>query len=131
MSEVKQEASALEYQTGYPLHISYESLLWEQARDSKSYSYEVACSILYPASGHLSLKVTSHNTYRSKAVREIPFTRYEAGATAYVELAESEQLEVRIVAQDGTYAKANYYAHDQRLVELNSRRIASTIERVE
>ncbi|HLZ57383.1 MAG TPA: hypothetical protein VKR06_10590 [Ktedonosporobacter sp.] len=113
------------------VHISYECLLRERVHESASYTYELACSITYPsASAHLSLRVTGQNTYRNAAPRDIPFTRHEAGATAYVELLESEQLEVRVVEQDGTYCKAFYVAQRQDLSEQNARRILSTIQRL-
>jgi hypothetical protein len=77
------------------------------------------------------MKVTGQNTFRNAAAREVSFTRHEAGATTYVELLEAEQLEVRIVEQDGSYAKAFYYAHGQELTEQQTRRIVSTIQRID
>jgi hypothetical protein len=120
-------------QSNYPIvHISYECVLRERLRESASYLYEIACSVAYPAtSAHLSLRVTGQNTYRNIAAREIPFTRHEAGATAYVELLEAEQLEVRIVEHEGTYCKAFYYAHGEELIEQNARRVVSAIQRIE
>src|SRR2546428_12315602 len=86
------------------VNLSYECVLRERLRESSSYLYEIACSITYPAaSGHLSMRITGQNTYRSVSAKEVPFTRHEAGATTYVELLEAEQLEVRIVEHDGTY----------------------------
>jgi len=49
------------------------------------------------------MRVTSQNTYRNAAAREVPFTHHAAGATTYVELLEAEQLEVRIVEHGGSY----------------------------
>ena len=77
------------------------------------------------------MRVTGQNTYRSVSAKEVLFTRHEAGATTYVELLEAEQLEVRIVEQDGTYCKAFYYAHGQELTEQNGMRVISTIQRIE
>jgi hypothetical protein len=118
----------------YPLpavHISYECVIQERGRESTSYLYEVACSIIYPATtGHLSLRVTGQNTYRNVPAREIPFTRHEAGATAYVELIEAEQLEVRVIEFQGTYSKASYYAHGQELIEQYTRHIGSSVQRI-
>ncbi|HEY7415993.1 MAG TPA: hypothetical protein VH593_12420 [Ktedonobacteraceae bacterium] len=114
------------------IHISYECVTQKRTRESDTYHYEIACSISYPASfGHLSMKVTGQNTFRNAAAREVSFTRHEAGATTYVELLEAEQLEVRIVEQDGSYAKAFYYAHGQELTEQQTRRIVSTIQRID
>jgi hypothetical protein len=113
------------------VHISYECLVQERGRESITNIYEVACSITYPAtSSHLSLRVTGQNTYRNVAAREVPFTRYEAGATTYVELLEAEKLEVRVVEPDGTYCKAYYYAHGQELIEQGARHIFSTIQSI-
>ena len=111
--------------------ISYECVVRERLRESASYFYEVACSITYPAaSGHLSVRITTQNTYRNIAAREVPFTRHAAGATTYLELLEAEQLEVRIVEHDGTYCKAIYNAHGQELTELYARRVVSTVQRI-
>src|SRR5438067_9847695 len=120
-------------QSRYPfVRISYECVLRERLRESASYLYEIACSITYPAaSGHLSMRITGQNTYRSVAAKEVPFTRHEAGATTYVELLEAEQLEVRIVEQDGTYCKALYAAHGQELSEQYARGVVSTILRID
>lgn len=123
----------LEDQSSAPVvHLSYECILREQLRESASSLYEIACSIIYPAaSAHLSLRVTGQNTYRNAAAREVPFTRHEAGATAYVELLEVEQLEVRIVEHGGTYSKAFYCAQGQKLTEQNARRVISIIQRLD
>ena len=119
-------------QSRYPfVRISYECVLRERLRESSSYLYEIACSITYPAaSGHLSMRVTGQNTYRSVSAKEVPFTRHEAGATTYVELLEAERLEVRIVEHGGTYCKAFYLARGQELTEQNARGIVSTIHRI-
>lgn len=119
-------------QPGMPLiHLSYECVLQERGRDTESYQYEIACSIAYPVhSGHLSLRVTSQNTYRQSPTREIPFTSHEAGATAYIELHEAEQLEVRVVAFEGAYAKAIYIARKQTLSEQYTRYVVSKIEQL-
>ncbi len=114
------------------VHISYECIVRERLRESTTYFYEVACSITHlPASAHLSIGVTGERTYRNAAVREIPFTRYESGVTAYIELMEAEQLEVRIIEREGTYCKAIYSAHGQELTERNTRRVLSTIQRID
>jgi hypothetical protein len=111
------------------IHISYECITRERSRESKSYLYEVACSISQvTASAHLSIRVTGEHTYRNAAAREIAFTRSEAGATTYIELLEREQLEVRIVGVEGAYCKALYSAHAQELSELSSREVLSTIQ---
>jgi hypothetical protein len=113
------------------VHISYECLVQERGRESIIYNYEVACSITYAAtSSHLSLRVTGQNTYRNVAAREVAFTRFETGATTYVELLEAEKLEVRVIEPDGTYCKAYYYAHGQELVEQEARHIVSTIQSI-
>ncbi|MBV9229972.1 MAG: hypothetical protein JOZ18_11715 [Chloroflexi bacterium] len=126
-------ASLLKDQSNVPaVHLSYECILRERLRESATSLYEIACSIIYPAaSAHLTLRVTGQNTYRNAGAREIPFTRHEAGATAYVELLEAEQLEVRIVEQGGTYSKAFYRAQGQELTEQNARRVISTIQRLD
>jgi hypothetical protein len=126
-------ASSAENQSRFPaIHITYECVSQTRTRESETYSYELACSITYPAtSAHLSLRITGLNTYRKAAAKEVPFTRHETGATTYVELLDGENLEVRIVEQDGSYAKAFYYAHGQELTELNARRIVSTIQRID
>lgn len=133
MSASLSHSSSSENQSCFPaIHISYECVSQIRTRESEAYSYELACSINYPvASGHLSMRITGQNTYRKAAAREVPFTRHEAGATTYVELFEAEKLEVRIVEQNGNYAKAFYYAHGQELIEQNARRIASTIQRID
>jgi len=125
--------SSSENQSRFPgVYITYECVSRMRTRESETYSYEIACSISYPAaSAHLSLRVTGQNTYRQAAAKEVPFTRHETGATTYVELLESEHLEVRIVEQDGSYSKAHYYAHGQELIEQNARRIVSTIQRID
>jgi hypothetical protein len=125
--------SLLKDSSSMPLvQISYECIVREHLRESASSFYELACSITYlAASAHLSMRVTGQNTYRNAPTREIPFTRHEAGATAYVELLEAEQLEVRIVEQGGAYSKVSYYAHEQALSEQNARRIISTIQRLD
>lgn len=113
------------------IHLSYECVLRERGRDTESYHYEIACSITYPVhSGHLSLRVTGQNTYRQSPSREIPFTSHEAGATAYIELQEAEQLEVRVVAFEGAYAKAIYIARKQTLSEHSTRYVVSQIEQL-
>jgi hypothetical protein len=113
------------------VHISYECILRERTRESTTYLYEVAFSLVYPATtAHLALRVTGQHTYRNSAAKDIQFTHHETGATAYIELLEAEQLEVRIVESDGTYDKASYLAQGQELTELNSRRITSTIQRL-
>jgi hypothetical protein len=114
------------------VHISYECILKERFRDSDSYLYEIACSVSsLVEAGHLSMRTTSQKTYRTSPAREVSFTRYETTAATYVELADTEQLEVRIVTPDGTYCKAFYYAHDQELVEQNVRGIISIIQKVD
>lgn len=114
------------------IHISYECMVRERLRESTTYFYEVACSITHlPASAHLTIGVTGERTYRNAAIREIPFTRYETGVTAYLELMEAEQLEVRIVEREGTYCKAIYSAQGQELTERNTRQVLSTIQRID
>ena len=114
------------------VHISYECILKERFRDSDSYLYEIACSVSsLVEAGHLSMRTTSQNTYRTSPAREVSFTRYETIATTYVELSDAEQLEVRIVTPGGTYWKAFYYAHEQELVEQNVRGIISTIQKID
>jgi len=114
------------------IHISYECMVRERLRESTTYFYEVACSITHlPASAHLTIGVTGERTYRNAAIREIPFTRYETGVTAYLELLEAEQLEVRIVEREGTYCKAIYSAQGQELTERNTRQVLSTIQRID
>jgi hypothetical protein len=83
------------------------------------------------ASAHLSIRVTGEHTYRNAAAREIAFTRSEAGATAYIELLEREQLEVRIVEIEGDYRKALYSAHGQELSEQSSREILSIVRLID
>ena len=114
------------------VHLSYICIFREQLRESSTYLYEVACSILYPVkTGHLTLRVTGQNTYRNSAAKDVPFTVSDAGATTYVELLESEQLEVRVVEFGGSYTKAFYYAHGGEISEQNARHISSTIEQLE
>lgn len=119
-------------QSGMPLiQLSYECVLQERGRDTNSYHYEIACSITYPVqSGHLSLRVTGQNTYRQSPTREISFTSHKTGATAYIELQEAEQLEVRVVAFEGFYAKAIYIARGQALSEKCTRYVVSRIEQL-
>ncbi|WP_220198888.1 hypothetical protein [Ktedonospora formicarum] len=113
------------------IHIVYECVLQERVRESDSYVYELACAIMYPATtGHLSLRIMSTHSYRRSSPKEIPFTRHATGATTYVELLDDEQLEARIVAPDGTYSKAIYYAHGQELLEQYARQVVSTIQRI-
>lgn len=114
------------------IQISYECILRERTREMKNYLYEVAFSIIHlPATAHLSLRVTGEHTYRNAAAREVVFTRSETGATAYIELLEGEQLEVRIVEIEGAYYKALYAAHAQELREQSSRNVLSTIQRID
>jgi hypothetical protein len=133
MSALPDNTSPSKKQSSSPvIHISYECILSERFRDSDSYLYEIACGVSSLAEGvHLSMRTTSQKAYRSSLTKEVPFTRYETGASTYVELLESDQLEVRIVTQEGTYCKAFYYAHGQELVEQNSRGIISTIQRID
>lgn len=126
-------SSSSENQSRFPaVHISYDCVSHIRTRESDTYYYELACSISYPASSaHLSMRITGQNTYRKAAAREVPFTRHETGATTYVELLEAENLEVRIVDQDGSYSKAFYYAHGQELTELHGRHMVSVIKRID
>lgn len=113
------------------IQITYECVMRERLRESASYLYEVACSVTYPvASAHLSIRVSAQNTYRSVASREVPFTLHKAGATAYAELLESEQLEIRIIELGSHYNKALYRAQGQEIVEQDIRGITSTINRI-
>lgn len=113
------------------IQLSYECVLQEQGRDTESYQYEIACRITYPVqTGHLSLRVTGRNTYRQNPTREIPFTAHEAGATAYIELREAEQFEIRVVAFEGTYSKATYIARKRTLSEQYTRAVVSQIEQL-
>lgn len=113
------------------IHLFYECVLQEQGRDTEAYRYEIACSITYPVvSSHLSLRVTSQNTYRKSAAKAISFTSHEAGATAYIELFEAEQLEVRVIVYEGVYSKAIYVARKQALVEEYRRHVISKIDRI-
>lgn len=132
MSTLTPPLSLLKDQPDTPLiHLSYECILEERGRESDFYIYEIACSITYPvASGHLSLRVAGQNTYRKSAAREIPFTSHEAGATAYLELLETEQLEVRILAYEGAYGKAIYTARKQTLSEQYARYVLSRIDQI-
>jgi hypothetical protein len=133
MSTSTPHPSSLENSSHFPIiHISYECITQRRTRESDTYRYEIACSVNYPVSfGHLSMRVTGQNTYRNAATREVSFTRHGAGATTYVELLEAEQLEVRMVEQDGSYSKVCYYAHGQELIEQQTRRIVSTIQRID
>ena len=133
MSPITHNTSLSKDATGVPIvHLSYECILRERGREFASYLYEIACSITYPmTSAYLSVRITGENTYRNAAAREVPFTRYEAGATTYVELLEAERLEVRIVERDGTYCKALYAAHGQELSEQYARGVVSTILRID
>src|SRR5581483_5211500 len=82
------------------IRLSYECILQERGPGAESYQYEIACSITYPvSSGHLSLRITGQNTYRQSPTKDIPFTPHDAGATAYIELHEAEQLEIRIITR--------------------------------
>lgn len=123
----------MEDQSNDPIvHITYECILQEHVRELDSYVYEIACGITYPATtDHLSLRAMSMHSYRRPPTREIPFTRHETGATTYVELLEGEQLEVRVIACDGTYHKVVYYAHGQELLEQYARRVVSIIQRIQ
>lgn len=113
------------------IHLVYECTLREDGRETNAYLYEIACSITYPVvSSHLSIRVTSQNTYRKSAAKDIPFTSHEAGATAYIELLEAEQLEVRVIAYEGDYSKAIYRAHKQSLLEESTRQITSRIDQL-
>jgi hypothetical protein len=133
MSVLPNETHLLREQTGSPIiHISYECILKERFRDSDSYLYEIACTVSsLVEAGHLSMRTTSQKTYRTSPAREVSFTRYETTAATYVELFDAEQLEVRVVAPEGMYWKAFYYAHDQELVAQNVRGIISTIQRID
>lgn len=133
MSSSTHSSSLAKDQTSLPVvHLSYECVVRERGREFASYLYEIACSIAYPmASAYLSMRVTGQNTYRNAAAREVPFTRYEAGATTYLELLEEERLEVRIVERDGTYCKAFYSAHGQELSEQIARGVISLIQRID
>jgi hypothetical protein len=133
MSETIHHPSFTEAQPHFPgVHLSYECITQERSREASTILYEIACSITYPtATAHLSVRVSTQHTYRNTPTREILFTRHEAGATTYVELHEREQLEIRIVEQDGTYAKAIYYAHGQALIERDLRGITSTLQKID
>ncbi len=114
------------------IHISYECITRERSRESKTYLYEVACSITHlTTSAHLSIRVTGEHTYRNAAAREVAFTRSEAGATTYLELMEREQLEVRIVGIEGDYCKVLYSAHGQELSERSSGEVLSTVQLID
>lgn len=114
------------------VQLSYICVVREQLRESATYLYEVACSIMYPAkTAHLMLRVSGQNTYRNSAAKDVTFTLSETGATTYVELLESEQLEVRVVSFGGSYSKAFYYAHSGKISEQNARYISSTIQKLE
>jgi len=114
------------------LHITYECVSQIHARESDSYRYEVACAVTYPvAVSHLSIKITGQHTYRNAAAKEVSFTLHESGASTYVDLFESEHLEIRVVEQDGNYSKALFYAHGQELAEQYVRGMVSTIQRID
>lgn len=113
------------------VHISYECILQERAREFDSYIYEIACSIVYPATaGHLSLRITGANSYRRSNIKEVPVTYHERGATTYVELFEDEQLEVRIITLDGIYGKAMYVARKQELCEQYTWQLTSNLQKI-
>ncbi len=133
MSTPTHSPSPTRDRSGFPaVQLSYECIVQERAREAAITRYEVACSITYPtASAHLSIRVTGQHTYRNAPMREVPFTRHEAGATTYIELLEREQLEIRIVEHGGAYAKSVYSEHEQTLTEKQLRRIASTIHRID
>src|SRR5258708_16144567 len=132
MSITTQPSSILKDRSDVPvIHLSYECILLERGRDADSYLYEIACSITYPvASAHLSIGVTGQKTFRNSAAREIPFTSHEAGATAYVELLEAEQLEIRIIEYNGDYCKAIYVASKQTFTEVYTRHVVSSIQQI-
>jgi hypothetical protein len=131
MATPSQSSISQDPDNNHVIHITYECILHERLRDSASYLYEVACSVTYPVdSSHLSMRVSAQNTYRNTASREIPFTLHKSGATAYVELLESEQLEVRIVELGGDYNKVVFRAQGQEILEQSSRHITSTIHHV-
>ena len=113
------------------IHLSYEWVLQERGQSTDASRYEIACSVTYPvASSYLSIRVTGQHTYRNSAAKEIPFTSHEAGATAYIELLEGEQLEVRVIAYKGAYAKALYLARKQALLEEYLRHMVSTVQQL-
>lgn len=131
MATPTQSSISKDPDTNPVIHITYECVLHERLRDSASYLYEVACSVTYPvASAHLSMRVSAQNTYRNTASKDISFTLHKVGATAYVELLESEQLEVRIVELGGGYNKVFFRAQGQEIIEQNTRHITSVIHRV-
>ncbi|EFH87298.1 hypothetical protein [Ktedonobacter racemifer] len=114
------------------VHITYECILQERAREFDSYIYEIACSIVYPATaGHLSLRITGANSYRRSNIKEVPVTYHERGATTYVELFEDEQLEVRIITLNGAFSKAIYVARKQELCEQYTRQLTSNLQKME
>lgn len=117
-------------QTALPvIHLSYECILLERGREADTYICEIACSITYPApSSHLLIRVTSQNTYRGGTPRVIPFTSHENGATTYLELSEGEQMEIRIIAPDGTYSKALYTTTKSTFLEKYSRQMLSVLQ---
>jgi len=133
MSEAIHHPSFKENRSPFPVvDLSYECVIQERSREASTILYEIACSITYPTTtAHLSIRVSSQYTYRNTPTREVLFTRHETGATTYVELHEREQLEVRIVEQDGTYAKAIYYAHGQALIEQYIRGITSRLQKID
>jgi len=124
--------AASEHNEAPTIQLSYICVFREQLRESATSLYEVACSITYPAkSAHLALRVSGQNTYRNSAAKEVTFTLSETGATTYVELLESEQLEVRIVELGGAYSRAFYFARGGEIKEQNTRRINSRIQQLE
>lgn len=133
LSAVTPHSTFTKGQSEFPaVHLTYECILRERSREAVSYIYEVACSITYPArSGHLSIRVTAHNTYRNAPPREIAFTSHETGATTYLELQDKEQLEIRFVEHEGLYCKASYVAHERTISELSARGFTSSIAQVE
>lgn len=132
MSKTIPQTSLEESQANdFLVHITYECILQERAREFDSYIYEVACSIVYPATtGHLSLRITGPNSYRRNNVKEVPVTYHESGATTYVELFEDEQLEVRIITLNGTFSKAIYVARKQELLEEYARQLTSNLQQM-
>jgi hypothetical protein len=124
--------TTLEHNATPIIQLSYICVFRERLRESSTSSYEVACSITYPSqTAHLALRVSGQNTYRNSAAKEVTFTLSEAGATAYVELLESEQLEVRIVEFGGAYSRVFYYARGGEISEQNARRVSSIIQQLE
>lgn len=131
MSTPKSPSPLLKDQPDPQIFLSYECVPQERGQSTNTYLYEIACSIAYPVvSSHLSLRVTGQHTYRNSAAKEISFTSHEAGATAYIELLEGEQLEVRVIAYKGTYGKALYLARKQALLEEYIRHVVSQIQQL-